>query len=128
MVNTQWIEWLFWLTINLYFEARGESREGQVAICHVVLNRAARRGQSVDTVIRASKQFSWYNEGIVPMITEPTELIKCAASVMAAFGERMQGKTLWGSDHYFNPNVVRPPWAAKMARTCLIGNHEFYRS
>jgi len=127
-MNTPWIEWLFWLTMNLYFEARGEPKEGQVAICHVVMNRASRRGQTVEQVIRAAKQFSWYNVGTVPAVTEPMELIECAASVMAAFGERLQGKTLWGSDHYFNPDIVRPSWAATMARTCSVGNHEFYRS
>lgn len=128
MVNTPWIEWLFWLTMNLYFESMGEPAEGQIAICHVVINRARLRGQTVEEVIRASQQFSWYNGGSVPAIKYPMELIKCASSVMAAFGERMQGKTLWGSDHYFNPNEVRPSWAASMTRTCNIGDHEFYRS
>lgn len=128
MTEKPWVEWLFWLTINLYFEARGESHEGRIAICHVVLNRAHRRNQTVEQVIRAAKQFSWYNGGEVPAIKYPMELIKCASSVVAAFGERLQGKNLFGSDHYFNPSIVRPPWAAKMTRTCTVGNHEFYRS
>lgn len=125
---TKWIDWLFWLTMNLYFEARGEEHEGRVAICHVVLNRAQRRKQTVEEVIRAEKQFSWYNGGEVPIIKEPIELIKCADAVVACFGERMMGKNLFGADHYFNPSIVRPPWAAKMARTCMVGGHEFYRS
>lgn len=128
MINAPWAEWLFWLTVNLYFEARGEPIEGKVAICHVVMNRATQRGQSVEQVIRAEKQFSWYNGGEVPPINEPLELIECNQAVMAAFGERLQGKNLFGSNHYFNPSIVRPAWAAKMTRTCAVGNHEFYRS
>ena len=38
---------LFWLTINLYHEARGEPFEGMKAVCHVVLNRAERRKMPV---------------------------------------------------------------------------------
>ncbi|MBE9552130.1 MAG: cell wall hydrolase, partial [Proteobacteria bacterium] len=29
------------LSLNVYFEARGEPREGQVAVAHVVMNRVA---------------------------------------------------------------------------------------
>ncbi|MCK4867057.1 MAG: cell wall hydrolase, partial [Alphaproteobacteria bacterium] len=29
------------LALNVYFEARGEPREGQVAVAHVVMNRVA---------------------------------------------------------------------------------------
>lgn len=128
MTESKWADWLFWLTMNTYFEAMGEPREGQIAICHVVLNRAQRRKQSVEEVIRADKQFSWYNGGEVPAVKYPVALIKCSESVLDCFGERMMGKNLFGSDHYFNPHVVRPSWAAAMTRTCLIGNHEFYRS
>jgi len=127
-MNAKWIDWLFWLTINLYFEARGESNEGRIAICHVVLNRAQRRKQDVEEVIRASQQFSWYNGGSIPAIKSPQEMIKCAVSVVDAFAERLTGFTLHGADHYFNPSVVRPPWAASMALVKKIGNHEFYRS
>ena len=34
------IESIFWLALNLYHECRGEPLAGQIAVAHVVMNRA----------------------------------------------------------------------------------------
>ena len=123
-----WANWIFWLTMNLYFEARGESLEGKVAVCHVVMNRTVKRRKSVEEVIRESQQFSWYNGNVVPPVYQPMELIRCIEALFVFFGERMRGLNLSGADHYFNPYLVLPSWAKSMVKIGLIGNHEFYRS
>lgn len=51
------------LELNLHFEARGESLEGQKAVANVTINRA-KSGKFPDTVckvIRQPFQFSWFN-------------------------------------------------------------------
>ena len=47
-----------------YWEARGESHKGQVAVCYVVLNRARIKGTSVAFEATKKFQFScWNGEG-----------------------------------------------------------------
>ncbi len=66
----QYHEKIFWLAVNAYHEARGEPFSGQKAVCHVVLNRASLRKQTVKEVILAPFQFSWHNGGIFPPIDD----------------------------------------------------------
>ena len=50
------------LTMAIYREARGESRIGQDAVAHVVLNRVRESNTSACAVIAAPGQFPWYNK------------------------------------------------------------------
>ena len=46
---------------TVYGEARGEAEEGQIAVVHVIPNRAAQRKTSVATECYRPRQFScWY--------------------------------------------------------------------
>jgi len=120
---------LFWLSLNAYHEARGEPIGGQIAVCHVVMNRVANRGKSIQEVIIESDQFSW-TIGIDPLkkpINNPEAFLGCMVSAAICLGQRSLGNIYKGADHYFNPNIVRPKWARSMVFIARNGNHDFYR-
>ena len=121
------LESIFWLAMNLYHEARGEPISGQVAVAHVVLNRAKTRGLTVKEVVLQRKQFSWANDGARPAVAEYEALLQCFESAMIALNERLEGKTLKNADHY-HAKSVSPSWARSMKVVAEIGDHIFYRS
>ena len=128
MVDTKTIDNLTWLAINAYHEARSEPDEGIKAVCHVVLNRAEARKLSVAEVVLQPWQFSWANKGARPPITDYASLQRCLRLAAETVAERLQGKTLWGADHYYAEYITQPGWAGRMKRICQIGRHIFFRA
>jgi N-acetylmuramoyl-L-alanine amidase len=117
----------------IYFEGRGEEREGQLAIAHVVLNRAAANGfpgHACD-VIRDGEdqgqgrcQFSWRCDGKADTPTDAAaweEAQRLAAIVL-------QGETTDPTQGalFFHNTKVQPDWTAKLRRTVAIGGHVYY--
>nr|DAU72877.1 MAG TPA: Cell Wall Hydrolase [Caudoviricetes sp.] len=97
-------------------EARGESFEGQAAVAEVIYNRCINRGQSVEQVIWADKQFAYpYGGEISQDIRE---------AVAAVFDYELLN--LDGAE-YFHADYVLPSWAEDMEEVCRIGNHIFYK-
>jgi spore germination cell wall hydrolase CwlJ-like protein len=117
----------FYLAVNNYHEARGESIEGQIAIGHIVINRCQKNGTTVKDVILKPWQFSWHNHDSYPPIEEYEAFRSCLNVADMIINERLSGKDLWKADHYFNPSVVLPSWASKMKFIKRIGNHDFYK-
>lgn len=121
------IESLFWITICVYFEARGESFGCQKGVAHVVMNRAERKGKSVKEVIKEPHQFEWY-KGYIPTIKEFNSLIQCAESVNIALAERLRGNTFKDADHFYSTDIQEPYWAKSMKEIAHIGNMRFFKS
>jgi hypothetical protein len=136
-------EWLFalaaptgdeqWqcLTQALYFEARGESLEGQFAVAEVILNRVDSPAYP-DTVCGVvgqrgggSCQFSYVCDGASDKMHEriPLERAKRIARVMLDGAPRALTE---GATH-FHTTGVRPGWARRYPQTAAIGAHLFYR-
>jgi len=127
-------EW-YCLTEALYFEARGESRAGQMAVAEVILNRVDSPGypdticetvkQGTNSGRRGRCQFSFQCDGLTERIgnKEVFEKLGKLAWVM------MQGKprTLTGKALFYHATWVRPRWSKKFVRTARIGDHIFYR-
>lgn len=97
-------------------EARGESFEGQAAVAEVIYNRCINRGQSVEQVIWADKQFAYPYGGEISQDTKE--------AVAAVFDYEMLN--LDGAE-YFHADYVLPSWAEDMEKVCQIGNHIFYK-
>lgn len=121
------------LTEALYFEARGESTLGQMAVAEVILNRVDSRKfpKSVCSVVhqggeaRGNCQFSYNCDGRKELFSEPKAYDRVAkiARIMLDGRER----ELTDGAVYYHTNAVRPRWARKMERTADIGAHQFYR-
>jgi N-acetylmuramoyl-L-alanine amidase len=116
------LEALLFLTLNVYYEGRGEPEIGQVAIAHVTLNRAHRNAKRVSSVVLAPHQFSWVESEVgLPNDTDAL-LVALRSSLIAAVGYDF---TL-GATHY-HAITVHPYWADGMDFVTQIGNHKFYR-
>lgn len=118
----------------IYFEARGESREGQAAVAQVVLNRVSSGlyPSTICGVVFQNRQhyhgcqFSFACEGRSLRVTEPDawrQAERIAASVTS-------GRTYLadvGDATHYHADYVRPYWAHRLKKMDVIGHHIFYR-
>ncbi|GAA3870627.1 cell wall hydrolase [Celeribacter arenosi] len=121
------------LSEALYFEARGESVQGQFAVAEVILNRVSSPAfpSSVCSVVNQGTgalhrcQFSYTCDGRAEAIHEEgafERVAKVARMMLDGAPRRLTS----GATHY-HTNAVSPRWAQKFARTAQIGVHFFYR-
>ncbi|MEM0942755.1 MAG: cell wall hydrolase, partial [Pseudomonadota bacterium] len=121
------------LTEALYFEARGESIEGQLAVAEVILNRvdSRRYPDTVCGVIRQGEssgrgcQFSYRCDGLSDEMHER----KARDQVGKVAWVMLQGKPRIFTDDatHYHTTSVNPRWSRKLKRTTRIGDHIFYR-
>ncbi len=121
------------LTEALYFEARGESLLGQIAVAEVILNRVSTDlyPDSVCGVVRQGEQnrngcqFSYKCDGKAEHIRDPGKFEELGkiAWLMLQGGPR----TVTGNATHYHATWVTPRWARKLERTARIGSHIFYR-
>jgi spore germination cell wall hydrolase CwlJ-like protein len=116
----------------LYFEARGESVEGQFAVAEVIMNRvdSPRFPDTVCGVVNQGTgrkyqcQFTYTCDGIAEVIREKKayeRVGKVAQLVLSgAPRELTDGAT------YYHTKAVSPKWSRKFPRTTTIGVHHFY--
>lgn len=103
------------------------SDEGMIAVGNVIRNRAKLRGQTVEEVCLAPKQFScWNGKGWVVNHIERNRWVIDRA--WAAWRASATEDVTLGSDHYFADYIKRPRWAKDMTFKARVGKHLFYRS
>lgn len=119
----------------VYYEARGETLQGQRAVAEVVARRSKERGypRSIcgvvyqDAHLRGRCQFSFACDGIQPSRRDRhawREAVEVAEYELTGPG-RLEDLTS-GATHFHTPRV-RPSWSKRFVRTVQIGNHIFYR-
>lgn len=118
------------LTEALYFEARGESLEGQIAVAEVILNRvdSPLYPRSVCGVVKqrggGGCQFSYVCNGKTRMREKgAADLAGRIARAMLDGAPRL----LTDGATHFHTRAVRPDWSKRFPRTATIGAHAFYR-
>lgn len=110
----------------IYFEARGESLDGQLAVGRVIVNRAGsgRFPASYCGVVYQPAQFSFVQGGAMPSIRENSrdwrEAIAVAQIAEAGSWEGPATEAL-----YFHATRVSPNW--RLTRLARVDNHVFYR-
>ena len=118
-------EMLMWLTMTVWFEARGEPEHCQVKVAQVVLNRMT--DGDIKKVILAPAQFSWVPEKLNNGVLKPEHRPnKESAAWLKAEGS---ARTALYSDGtflatHFHAITVNPKWNLTYYKTC--GNHHFY--
>lgn len=127
------------MTLNLYHEARGESKVGRRAVMHVVKNRAEADGFGGDTVCDVVKAgrvdsrgrrvlnkcaFSWTCDGKsdIPKDLEKFDQLEKEARNFL-MNERIDDITEGAT--YYHSVAVNPSW--KFDKTTRIDQHIFYR-
>jgi spore germination cell wall hydrolase CwlJ-like protein len=118
------------LTEALYFEARGESLEGQIAVAEVILNRvdSPLYPRTVCGVVKqrggGGCQFSYVCSGKTKMREQ--RAADLAGRIAAAMLDGAPRLLTDGATH-FHTRGVKPGWSKRFSRTASIGSHLFYR-
>ena len=117
------------LATAVYFEARGESVEGQLAVARVVMNRAASGRYPPDwcSVVKQPAQFSFVRHGQFPSIDTASSAWARAQGVarlaVANVVPSVGSDVLW-----YHANYVAPSWGHRLNLVEKIGAHIFYRA
>ena len=112
----------------IYFEARGEPLEGQLAVAKVIINRANSSvfPSSYCGVVTQRSQFSFVKGGRMPSPRKGTNAWTRAKSIA-----RIAHEGLWDSEAgeslYFHANYVRPSWSRRKVAQATINRHIFYK-
>jgi spore germination cell wall hydrolase CwlJ-like protein len=117
----------------IYYEARSESRVGQLAVADVVLNRVASPvypDTICDVVFQGSHrrtgcQFSFTCDGSIKARLNTRkwrEAEMLAGAVLAGIRKPVSRN----ATHY-HADYVSPVWADTLSPTAVIGTHKFYR-
>jgi len=128
------------LTQAIYHEARGESRDGQLAVANVIINRAMSKKypsticgvvfQNADKG-RYKCQFTFACDGRSDMGRERTAWNRSAKMAREAFREFQQGErpgVVPNSVLFYHTTAVAPRWSHTFQRVAAIGSHVFYAS
>lgn len=110
----------------VYFEARGESLEGQLAVAEVIANRAesSRWPSTYCGVVKQRSQFSFVKGGRIPEPRRATNAWKRAVAIARIVdGEHHESSV--SNALFFHARYVNPGWRLKRVGT--VGNHVFYQ-
>ena len=122
------------LSEALYFEARGEQIEGQIAVADVIINRkgSKRFPNTICGVVsegshkRNACQFSYNCDGKLELIYDKKtykRIVKLSSMILnGAFSDVTNGAT------FFHASEVSPSWSKKFKKTRKIGRHIFYKN
>lgn len=114
------------LATAIFYEARSESLEGQLAVARVIVNRASsqRFANSLCNVIKQPGQFSFVRRGVIPAPKVKRPAWKTAVAIA-----HIAQDDAWESEAegalFFHARRVSPGW--RRARIAMIDNHIFYR-
>ncbi len=121
------------LTEAVYFEARGESINGQIAVAEVIINRADSPifPNTICGVIKQGAQnlnrcqFSYKCDGQPEYMTERKAMKRAAdVAILMMKGER---RAISGNATHYHADYVDPYWASKLQKTATVGTHIFYK-
>lgn len=122
----------------IYHEARGESRDGQLAVANVIINRAMseRYPSTICGVVfqnadrgRYKCQFTFACDGRSDMGKERgawNRSVKLAATAFHAFQQGERPGVVPNSVLFYHTTAVAPKWSHTFRRVAAIGSHIFY--
>lgn len=114
---------VYCLAETIYFESRGEPYLGQVAVGHVVKNRARRSGESICSTVRKPAQFSVADK--FGSRKHEQDKWRQAQAVATNILENKISDPTNGAE-WFHAVYVQPHWAKSKNLVLEVGNHLFY--
>lgn len=113
----------------VYFEARGEPFDGQLAVAEVVMNRAysGRYPSSYCAVVKQPWQFSFVRRGQFPRVDTQSAAWSYAQAIARIAKQRL-ADALPDDVLWYHADYVAPGWGRRLSRVEKIGAHIFYRS
>ena len=125
---------LMCLALNIYFEARSEPIQGQIAIAEVTLNRVASKHYPNDVcgvVLQENSdgcQFSWWCDGKSDQPREHNSLRTSKALAELMLNEGRYITVIGNQATHYHSNEVHPYWANDLHKIRRIGKHIFYKT
>ncbi len=118
----------------VYFEARGETVRGQIAVAQVVMNRVFSPFYPNDVcgVVYQNAnrhlacQFTFACDGIPDIVTEPDAWLRAQHIARDMLDGKLWMPEVAKSTHY-HAYWVHPSWVAEMKKMYKLGVHTFYR-
>ena len=110
----------------IYFESKSESLQGQLAVGHVIANRAksGRFPSSYCGVVFQRSQFSFVRGRSMPAIQRAGLQWKNAVAIARIVDQKLHDSPI-GKALFFHARRVSPGW--RLTRVATLGNHIFYR-
>jgi len=124
------------LAKNIYYEARGESLAGKLAVGQVTLNRVERAHWPTTicgVVFERNKeatvcQFSWVCDSTIPRIDQASNAWRHSYDLaIQLLASPFPLKDITEGATYFHARYVNPTWAKQKVKIATIDNHIFYR-
>ena len=118
---------LICLATCVFYEARGESVDGQLAVAEVVLNRVRsnRYPDDICSVINQSRQYSYTHDGKSDdFLKEPEQEAVVRAILVAS--EVLNGYGLGITSTHYHTTAIMPYWAQFYDYDGKLGDHMFY--
>jgi spore germination cell wall hydrolase CwlJ-like protein len=122
------------LAVGIYFEARGETNSGQVAVADVIMNRVASKDypNTICGVVfqgsyrQTGCQFSFTCDGESdrPRDLKPWRKAQRVATLVTTRDDRE--RQVAENVLNYHADYVEPVWAAQLHRVAKIGRHIFY--
>lgn len=114
------------LAKNIYFESRGASELGQIAVAWVTINRVnhKRFPNTICGVVFQKSQFSWANGKGKYRVPHGDAWKRSQALAVAVYEKKHKDPTKGAT--YFHGKSVNPKWNRKMRLTRVIGVHKFF--
>lgn len=113
------------LARNIYFEGRGETVEGRIAIAQVTLNRvkSGKFQKSICGVVYAHRQFSWTLQKSKTILDSVAwaKSRQLAHAILAKAIDLPHFPAL-----YFHTKHIKPYWSHNKTVLAVIANHIFY--
>lgn len=114
------------LAAGIYFESKSESLAGQLAVGHVIADRASsgRFPSSYCGVLFQRGQFSFVRGKSYPSVPRSSRQWQNAVAIAKIVHEDMHASPV-AKSLFFHAKRVSPGW--RMKRVGSVGNHVFYR-
>ena len=115
------------LAVGVYFEAKSESLAGQLAVGHVIANRAnsgRRFPSSYCGVLFQRGQFSFVSGRSYPAVARGSRQWQTAVAIARIVDQELHESAVPGA-LFFHAKRVSPRW--RLTRVGSVGNHVFYR-
>lgn len=114
------------LASAIYFEARGESLEGRLAVGRVIVNRtkSGRFPTSYCGVVLQPSQFSFVHGRTMPSVSENSDSWQEAVAI-AQIADDGEWKSKAKGALFFHAKRVSPRW--RLTKLAQVDNHIFYR-
>ena len=131
---------LICMALNVYYEARNQPIEGQMAVTYTILNRVVdtrfpdkicdvvyqgKHSRITGKPLRHKCQFSWYCDGRTDT-PKDLDAYRWAEIIVRHVWEQRHNDLTDGSTHYHSIDV-KPDWAKSKTFLARIGDHLFYR-